>query len=95
MGVGIRASREENGEFLTIPEPRTRDDVAEMMLEFAPALLTHLHHPEFSAFGPDPKTRVPPFQVWLPNASHLEMLHHLAYAYTFTKFGDCREITRD
>jgi hypothetical protein len=79
---------------LTIPEPRTRDDVAEMMLEFASALLTHLHHPDFSPFGGDPEARVPPFQVWLPNPSHLEMLHHLAYAYTFTKFGPAARFTR-
>ena len=72
---------------LTMPEPRTRDDVAEMVSEFAPALLTHVHHPRFSPFGPDPEARLPPFQVWLPNDAHLEMLHHLAYAYTFTKFG--------
>lgn len=72
---------------LTTPEPRTRDDVAEMMVKLAPELLTHLHHPRFSPFGPSPDTKVPPFQVWVPNPSHLEMLHHLAYAYTFTRFG--------
>lgn len=72
---------------LTVPEPRTRDSVADMMLEVAPTLLTHLHHPQFSSLGPDPETRLPPFQVWLPNGAHLEMLHHLAYAYTFTRFG--------
>jgi hypothetical protein len=73
---------------LTVSEPRTRDAVADMMLEFAPILLTHVHHPQFSPFGPDPEARLPPFQIWLPNDSHLEMLHHLAYAYTFTRFGE-------
>ena len=73
---------------LAVPEPRTRDAVAEMLLEFAPVLLTHLHHPEHSRFGPDPDTPLPPFQVWLPNETHVEMLHHLAYAYTFTRFGE-------
>ena len=81
-------------QIVTVPEARTRDDVAQMMLDFAPALLTHLHHPQFSAFGPDPGARVPPFQVWLPNPTHLEMLHHLAYAYTFTKFGPAERFTR-
>jgi len=74
-------------EILTTPEPRTRDDVAAMVAELAPALLRHLNHPKYSPWGPDPDTKVPPFQVWLPNGSHLEMLHHLAYAYTLTKFG--------
>ena len=73
---------------LAVAEPRTRDAVAEMMLTFAPVLLTHLHQPEFSPFGPDPDTTLPPFQVWAPNDTHLEMLHHLAYAYTFTRFGE-------
>ena len=73
---------------LAVAEPRTRDAVAEMMLEFSPVLLTHLHHPEFSPFGRDPDTLLPPFQVWLPNDTHVEMLHHLAYAYTFTRFGE-------
>ena len=80
MGRGVRSSWEEP-KVLTVPEPRTRDAVAEMMLEFAPALLTHVHHPQRSSpFGPDPEARLPPFQVWLPNDTHLEMLHHLAYA---------------
>lgn len=78
---------------LTVPEPRTRDDVAEMMANVAPPLLTHLHHPKYSPFGPDPDQQLPPFQVWLPNESHLEMLHHLAYAYTFTKFGAASRYT--
>ena len=76
------------------PEPRTRDDVAEMVVKLAPALLTHLNHPQYSAWGPSPDVKVPPFQVWLPNASHLEMLHHLAYAYTFTRFGPAARHTR-
>ncbi len=81
-------------EILTTPEPRTRDDVAEMVAKLGPALLTHLNHPQYSPWGPSPDTQVPPFQVWLPNASHLEMLHHLAYAYTFTKFGAASRFTR-
>jgi hypothetical protein len=75
-------------ELLTVAEPRTRDDVAKMMAQFAPVLLTHLNHPQHSRFGPDPEASLPPFQVWVPNDSHLEMLHHLAYSYTFTRFGD-------
>jgi hypothetical protein len=73
---------------LSVPEPRTRDDVAEMINRFAPVLLTHLHHPQHSPFGPDPEQPVPLPQVWLPNDSHLEMLHHLAYAYTFNRAQD-------
>jgi hypothetical protein len=81
-------------EILTTPEPRTRDDVAEMAVKLAPTLLRHLNHPQFSPWGPSPDVKIPPFQVWLPNPSHLEMLHHLAYAYTFTKFGPASRHTR-
>jgi hypothetical protein len=73
---------------LSVPEPRTRNDVAEMMSRFAPVLLTHLHQPQHSPFGPDPEEKVPLPQVWLPNDSHVEMLHHLAYAYTFNRAED-------
>jgi hypothetical protein len=73
---------------LWVPEARRRDDAAEMLSRFAPILLTHLHHPQHSPFGPDPDQKVPLLQVWLPNDSHLEMLHHIAYAYTFNRAPD-------
>ena len=79
---------------LTTPEPRTRDDVADMVAKLSTPLLTHLNHPKYSPWGPSPDVKLPPFQVWLPNSSHLEMLHHLAYAYTFTKFGPASRHTR-
>ena len=74
---------------LSVPEPRNRDLVAAMAAEFAPVLLEHLRHPEFcddTIEGPGHER--PHRQVWLPNGAHLEMLHHLAYAYTFTKWGE-------
>lgn len=77
---------------LSIPEPRTRDDVAAMVFDFAPALLTHVLHPRFSAGGGTgprggPIPTLPARQVWLPNKSHLEMLHCLAYTYHRTRYG--------
>src|SRR4051794_8436351 len=76
---------------LAVAEPRTRDYVADMMAEFAPILLTHLMHPRFDKAGhvtrgaerPD----LPLRQVWLPNRSHLEMLHCIEYAYYRTRYG--------
>src|SRR6185436_620394 len=41
-----------------------------------------------SPFGRDPERKVPPFQVWVPNDSHVEMLHHIAYSYTFNRAPD-------
>lgn len=72
---------------LTVPEPRNRDLVAGMMVEFAPALLEHLQHSAFGGPGPDDTDRLVTRQLWLPNRSHLEMLQNLAYTYAFTKFG--------
>jgi hypothetical protein len=73
---------------LSVPEPRNRDLVADMVARFAPVLLGHLQHPEHSreaVTGPD-HTR-PIRQIWLPNPTHLEMFHYLAYAYTFARTG--------
>ena len=68
---------------LTVPEARDRKLVGEMMETFAPALLEHLGHPKYvkqQSVGTLPN-------VWLPNASHVEMLHFLAFTYTFAKRG--------
>ncbi|MGZ5473786.1 MAG: hypothetical protein ACXWG4_07455, partial [Thermoanaerobaculia bacterium] len=73
---------------LTVPEGRDRDLVSEMASRFAPALLSHLRSPALSNPVPQDRSDLAPMrQVWLPNPSHLDMLHHLAYAYTFTKSG--------
>ena len=73
---------------LTVPEGRNRDLVADMCAEFAPILLKHLRTPNYVADAPTNWEELRPFrQIWLPNVSHLDMLHHLAYAYTFTKWG--------
>jgi hypothetical protein len=75
-------------EILSVPEPRNRDLVADMVGRFAPILLKHLRHPEHSNDKiSDAEYSYSVRQVWLPNATHLDMLHHLAYAYTFTKWG--------
>lgn len=71
---------------LSVPEPRNRDRSADMVLEFAPTLLGHLYHPEHG--GPtidSAEHEHPARQVWMANESHVDMLQHLAYRYTFTK----------
>jgi hypothetical protein len=72
---------------LTISEPRNRDARADMVAEFASILLQHFNHPAYTPPSVD-LGWLPTRQVWLPNPSHLEMLHYLAYAYTFTKWGE-------
>jgi hypothetical protein len=59
-----------------------------MCAEFAPSLLAHFRTPGYVADDPAGAEDLRPLrQLWLPNGSHLDMLHHLNYAYTFTKWG--------
>ena len=78
---------------LTVPEPRNRDAVADMVAEFAPLLLEHLFQPEHSSLAIDnPKQTRPLRQIWLPNPTHRDMFHYLNYAYTFTKWGTAERV---
>lgn len=81
---GIAWARESGSvSTLTVPEPRNRDAVAAMLADFASTLLSHLAHPVLRDDGDQPPFR----QLWLPNPTHVDMLHHLSYTYTFTRFG--------
>lgn len=75
---------------LSVPEPRDRTAVGDMCAEFSEALLEHFLHPEYREEPPD--LEAPPRQVWLPNSGHVEMLHHLAYAYCFTRTGSEKRV---
>jgi hypothetical protein len=67
---------------LCVPEGRDRDLVAKMCAEFAPVLLAHLRAPGYASDDTVPSTDLSPLrQIWVPNPSHLDMLHHMAYAY--------------
>jgi hypothetical protein len=73
---------------LTVPEGRDRDLVAAMAVRFAPVLLAHLESPAATRVPPSRWEDLAPIrQIWLPNSSHLDMLQHIAYAYTFTRSG--------
>jgi hypothetical protein len=74
---------------LSVPEGRDRDVVARMTFSFAPVLLEHLRTPGFGPASPVSEEELKPLrQIWLPNPSHLDMLHHLAFAYTYTRWGE-------
>jgi hypothetical protein len=71
---------------LSVPDGRKRDLVAAMVARFAPTLLHHLRDPVDVEEPPaGPEGLRPVRQVWLPNGTHLDMLQHLSYAYTFAK----------
>src|SRR5262245_56068620 len=70
---------------VVVPEARNRDLVAGMVAKFAPVLLRHLRHPTQEGQELEGWENLDPLrQLWLPNDSHLDMLHHLAYAYART-----------
>lgn len=74
---------------ITVPEARNRDGVAGMVATFAESLLEHFLSPLTHDWeGWTTRDRSLQLrQLWMPNASHIDMLHFLAYSYTFTKFG--------
>jgi len=64
------------------PEPRFRSDVDEFAAELAPILAAHMRHPGFADDEAAEAADLKPLrQIWVPNRSHLDMLHHLAYSY--------------
>lgn len=73
----------------TTTEPRDRDRAREVITPFAQDLLGHLRTPGWTDELVDGAEDLQPLrQVWLPNGAHLEMLHHLAFAYAFTQVDD-------
>lgn len=85
----------ENPEVRAVPEARNREAVAELVAKFAPVLLDHYWSPLRRDWdGTTQRDKdLPLRQVWMPNGSHIDMLHFLAYSYTFTKFGDVTRYT--
>jgi len=69
----------------TVAEARDRELVGGMLEKVAPTLLAHMGHPSYAR-----NLQLP--YVWLPNASHVEMLHFLAFTYTFAKRGEASRI---
>lgn len=68
------------------PDGRHRASVAAMLLELAAPLRRHLGLVDGDDPDDDPDVfRLP--QVWLPNASHLEMAHLIAIAHVFARAG--------
>jgi hypothetical protein len=82
---GVAIGPPHRASIYTAAEARDRELVGGMLENIAPTLLAHMGHP---AYVRDPQL---PY-VWLPNASHVEMLHFLAFTYTFAKRGDPRRM---
>lgn len=81
----------------SVPEPRNRDAHAAFVRSFAKEILAHVGHPLH--LPPDtrglsvnerpfPKELLLHRQLWVPGATHLEMLHLLDFRYTLAVTGD-------
>ncbi len=82
---------------LTVPDPRNRDAHAAFVIDFANEVLAHVGHPlhlgdevKGGALGerPFPAQALRARQLWVPGATHLEMLHLLDFRYTLAATGD-------
>jgi len=71
---------------LTVAEGRNRTNVADMMIEFAPVLLEHFRHPQYSSDSLMNWEVNSHRQIWLPGPTHVEMLHYIALSYARTKW---------
>lgn len=69
---------------LSIPEPRNRDDVANLVINWGQTLLRHIGHPSVRGGTDENAFRR---QLWLPGASHLGMLQLLAYGFSYVRRG--------
>lgn len=76
----------------SVPDGRVRDDVAELCADFAEDLLKHMRVHNWT-YDPADQTANPSElrQVWFPNGQHINMLHHLNYTYSQTKFGGANQ----
>ena len=76
----------------SVPDGRVRDDVSELVADFAEDLLAHLRVHNWTF---DPVQQKAPAdelrQVWLPNGQHVAMLHQLNYTYSQTRHGGANQ----
>jgi hypothetical protein len=69
---------------VTVPEPRDAAQLARLALAFAKIVLPHLPHPEHAseAEAADVAAIAARRQIWMPGATHVEMLHLLDYRFS-------------
>jgi hypothetical protein len=83
--------------FLTAAEPRDAGEYARLALALGKALLPHLPHPDTTGDADDAAVRATaaPRQLWLPGATHVDMLHLLDYRFSRANLredADAREL---
>ena len=70
-------------ELFTVADPREPQARARMIGEFANYLLKYFCHPRLNASESALQAGGPIKQLWIPDPSHLDLLHQIAYGYAF------------
>ncbi|MFM2237987.1 MAG: hypothetical protein RL389_334, partial [Actinomycetota bacterium] len=82
-GIAYGRAHDAEPNFLTVPDPRGKETVEEMMDTFAKWFLEEVGVENFSKSPLDRAVNnskgLP--QIWFPGSSHVEMLHFLQYQY--------------
>jgi hypothetical protein len=71
---------------LAVADPWDRKDLAKMLAKFSNVLSKHLYHPLFEKKFELTDTPLP--QIWVPNITHLQMMHNLAYRYARSTYKE-------
>ena len=83
-GVAWKASKKPI-KFRAVGEPRAREFVDDMLVELSEDLAAHIGHPYYyEVEKPERRSgfdRLELPQIWVPNSTHIDMLHFLAYSY--------------
>lgn len=91
-GIAYGQLKDKSPKVLTAGDGRNREEVARIAEEFAATLLTYCRAEGYT-FDPITKenyqlSAIP--QIWVPDDRHVEMFHHLEYAYWRTRKDDDR-----
>jgi len=88
-GIGYQLG-EDPPVLLSAPDGRQRDPVGDMCAELSKVLCGFLGSPLLTgeAVDPDNPPPLPLRQIWVPNRSHIEMIHLLNLRYSRTQYGD-------
>ncbi len=88
-GIGYQLG-EDAPVLLSVPDGRQRDPVGDICSELSEVLCGFLGSPLLTgeAVDPDNPPPLPLRQIWVPNRSHIEMIHLLNLRYSRTQYGD-------
>jgi len=91
-GIVYGRREDKSPKVITAGDGRNREEVSKICEEFGIALLQYCRA-EGHTFNPITKDNIDPQelpQIWVPGARHVEMFHHLEYAYWRVRKGDDR-----